>query len=197
MSDLWKARGRRYEHCTLDNFEVTTPAQQTVLAAVRGYLDDLEGMVGNGDGLFLYGPPGTGKDHLLAAVMRAAVSHGIEVVWRSGPEMFAELRDRLDDDRTTESNWIAGLRSPKVLAISDPMPPVGGLSKYQAAMFYAVVDARYNMRRPTWVTCNVTGSEDADAQLTPPIFDRLRDKTLALCCDWESYRKPRACDIQG
>jgi len=190
LAALWRIRGRRYEQCTLDNFHATTDAQRAAVANVRRYVENLPAMITAGTGLVLYGPPGTGKDHLLAAVMRAAIERGAAVSWHSGPRLFAGLRDRLDDG-SAEGDWIKRLAKPRVLAVSDPVPPVGGLTNYQASMLYAVIDERYSACRPTWVTLNASGRDDAAARLTEPILDRLKDQAVVVRCDWTSYRKAK------
>lgn len=188
LAALWRLRGRRYAECSLDNFQATTPAQKAALANVARYVECLPAMIRAGTGLVLFGPPGTGKDHLLAVVMRAAIEQGAAVEWRSGPRLFAGLRDRLDD-AAGEGAWITSLTKPHVLAISDPVPPVGGLTNYQASMLYAVIDERYSACRPTWVTLNATGGADAAKRITEPILDRLKHGAVVVPCDWESYRK--------
>jgi len=190
LTSLWRVRGIRYAQCTLGNFDATTDAQRAAVANVRRYVGQLPAMVAAGTGLVLYGPPGTGKDHLLAAVMRAAIEKGAAVSWHSGPRLYAGLRDRLDDG-SAEGDWIQRLAKPRVLAVSDPVPPVGGLTNYQAGMLYAVIDERYSACRPTWVTLNASGREDAATRLTEPILDRLKDQAVVVRCDWASYRRAK------
>ncbi len=194
LSTLWAERGSRYEDCTLDNFHVTCDTQRAVVQTLRQYVADLPEMLADGVGLIFNGPPGTGKDHLMAAVMREAVNAGARLKWASGPALFARLRDSLDVDSSTETEWIATLRSPTVLAISDPLPPTGGLTNYQAAMLYAAIDGRYNMQRSTWLTMNTGGKDDAAKRLTEPILDRLKHGSIVLLCDWPSYRTVRSKD---
>lgn len=189
LAALWRLRGRRYSRCTLGNFRAATDAQRSARANVRHYIQRLPEMIQAGTGLLLYGPPGTGKDHLLAAVMRAAVEQGDTVTWCSGPELFARLRDRMDTGEA-EGGWIRLLTEPRTLAISDPVSPLGSLSKYEAGMLYAVIDQRYSKCKPTWVTLNAKGHADASAKLTEAILDRLKHDAVVVPCDWESFRKP-------
>src|SRR5262245_43264726 len=70
---------RRYEDCTLENFDVLTSELQFALACAR---DWCERWPLNVDvGLMFAGPPGTGKTHLAVALLRElAIRKGTRVV---------------------------------------------------------------------------------------------------------------------
>ena len=148
----------------------------------------------SGGNVILYGPCGSGKDHLMVALLRAAVyKHGYDARWCNGQDLFGAFRDNISTD-TSEATLIARYTVPMVLAISDPVPPRGEASAYAASMLYRLVDGRYRRRRGVWVTVNVTTPEELAAALTAPVADRLRDNTVAVFCNWASYRptvKPR------
>lgn len=167
-------------------------AQRSVVDSVREYL---EGLIISLDGVtaravLLYGPVGTGKDHLLAAMMRFACnSLNMRVVWRDGSDLFGEFRDNMRGG-IEESKLLERFTGADVLAISDPVPPFGGLTEYQAGMFFRIIDRRYRDMRPTWITINVKDRAEAVQRMGASIVDRLGHNALGLCCNWESYRKP-------
>lgn len=184
LADLLYAAGARYRDCTLDSFRCSQPAQGAVVGAVRDYID------GDGrDGLVLYGPVGTGKDHLAFAVCRAAIEAGKTVRWINGQSWFGIIRDAMDTDRS-EASLIASLTSCDVLCLSDPLPPFGVLTQFQATMLYRLVDARYSRQRPTICTVNVSSDSEADERMGAATWDRLCHGAYKLCCDWPSHRKP-------
>jgi len=189
LRDLWGQRGKRYERCTFGNFTAATQQQKAALATARDYAVQVQQHVKAGRGLVFYGPPGTGKDHLLACVMRRAIQVGVKVAWHSGVRLFVDLRDCIDGNGS-EREWLRAVVRPPVLAISDPVSPIGELTRHQAEMFFTALDERYSHMRPTWVTANVAGNEDADGRLTASIMDRLKDGSVVVPCDWASYRKP-------
>jgi len=190
FADFIEQRGERYRDCMLRNYEVSSEAQHAEVAKVRDYGVNLADNLEHGRGLVLFGGAGTGKAHLLVALAREATTkHGIGVHWTSGPKLWAALRDRISSDETSEQKMLQRLIKPPILAISDPVVCQGSLTDYQANAFYQIIDARYNSRRPTWLTVNTAGRKDLDEALGAPIVDRLIDGALTIGCNWSSYRK--------
>lgn len=209
MRDLIRAAGARYEDCRLSNFQRwgTTEEQiqqDRVLTALRIFAERIVENVARGRNLVLAGPRGTGKDHLLFAMARAVIKSvpGASVTWVSGMDLFAEMRDAIDSKERTEraevNRWVRANEPNNVLCISDPLPPhsttdakQADLSSFQRQFLYRIIDGRYRVRKPTWVSINVSNSEDAARLLTPQIHDRLRDGALTCGCKWQSYRQTR------
>lgn len=187
VSRLFDARGRRYEACTLDNFACDNERQTNALAAVKSYADRLAAHIRGGTSVLLYGPPGTGKDHLLAALMRRAVEAEYSVSWFAGMSLYGDWRDAISSE-DTEARQRTRYTSPAVLAISDPLPPFGDLTPYQASKLFEVLDWRYSHCRATWLTMNVKSRDEAVKGLGAALVDRMRDGALIVPCDWESYR---------
>ncbi len=193
--DIWssvlKRRGTRYADCTVANFRVYDDRQTEVGQAVRRYLRELDENIAAGVNVLLFGPAGTGKDHLLAAMMRAAVwKYGYRVEWRNGIDLYGDVRDRMGTDET-ESGLIRSLVKPDILAISDPVPPIGKLTEFQIQTLFRIVDGRYSNTRPTWVTLNVDRKAEAIERMGAQIVDRLSHDALVRFCDWSSYRQKK------
>lgn len=185
---LWKERGRRYRQASLTTFAIEVPAQREVLSAIRTYARDLRENIEAGKNIVLVGPPGTGKDHLMAALFDAAFDAGYVVRWVSGPKLFAGLREAIHEG-TGDAAAIRPYLTADVLALSDPIPVVGGLTGYQSSCLYEIVDGRYSDLRPVWATLNAAGAAEAEEKVGPAIIDRLRDGALSLALNWPSYRK--------
>lgn len=187
-------RGRRYATCRLSNFVTgSDAAKETARDALRGYLAEWESNYAAGYGVTLYGPVGTGKDHLAAAVCHHAIDSGLSVEWIDGMSLFAELRRSFDrDSRDNETRIIDRYERAAVLCISDPLPVSGELSDFQASALLRIIDGRYNDMRPTITTVNVAGGDEARRRLTPAIYDRIRHVSLAVQCNWPSYRTQKA-----
>lgn len=183
--------GPRYSpsRATLEGFQVYHEQEQRpVLRRLQAFAADLPGRIERGEGLVLYGPVGTGKDHLLAALLYRAANLGIVGQWVSGQEIYGLIRDQMDSGGS-EAGLLAKLSSPTILAISDPIPPIGDPSAWNVAQLYRLLDRRYRLMRPTWCSLNALSAEDADAKLSAPVFDRLRDGAELVGCFWPSYRE--------
>ncbi len=189
-ASFWESRGRRYAACTLDNFQVSVPAQRAVLDAVRRYAASLKENIKAGVNLILIGGPGTGKDHLVSALFNPTIDMGARLTWTSGAEFFRELRDMIAV-KGPEGRIIEPYQEAHVFAISDPCPVLGSLSQYQGETLYQVLDHRYNHGRAVWATINAANRADADERLGAKLVDRLVDGAVSLACDWPSYRKAR------
>ena len=185
--------GKRYHpaRASLDTFRVYHKAQQPVIDKLRAFIADPKATVEAGRGLVIYGTVGTGKDHLLAAVLYAAARAGFVCSWINGQEIFGRFRDAMDSGES-ERGLLAEFVAPTVLGVSDPIPPVVDPNKptaWRTELLYRVLDARYRECKPTWVSLNAMSPDDADAKLSAPVFDRLRDGAELVPCFWPSYRE--------
>lgn len=190
-TEFIRARGERYATCKIDSFVADTEQSRHAVAAMTEYCRTIPERLDDGDGLILFGPKGTGKDHLMVAAAREAIRSGRRVKWQNGMDLFGDVRDMLDGN-DSERAFIDRLISPDVLYLSDPLPPMGKLTDFQASMLFRVIDGRYSRRRATWATINVSGRTELDERLGPQNADRLVDGALAIFCNWPSYRKARA-----
>ena len=192
VMDLATKLGQRYHpsKTSLEAYEVYHPAQGPVLERLRAIVPTVREFVEQGRGLIFYGAVGTGKDHLLAAMLYAAVRAGVRADWSNGLEVFRVFRDAMGDDRgESEREILDRFARPGLLGLSDPLPPVGESSAWRTETLYRVLDARYRDGKPTWVTMNVKSPAEADAKLTSPVFDRLQHGAEMVKCFWPSFRE--------
>lgn len=183
--------GRRYENARLSNFECSCEQQRSIVDSLTEFAQGIGDAVSSGRNLVLYGPRGTGKDHLLVAMLRAAIADGWSVAWRDGQELYGECRDAIDREGS-EAKFFSQFTQPSVFAISDPTPPLGDVkSDWQLATLFRIIDRRYRELKPTWVTINAASAEEAQKRIAPNIIDRLTHGALVLRCNWKSYRSGR------
>jgi DNA replication protein DnaC len=183
--------GARYspERTCLDTFQIYDPRQKPMLAKVREL--DLKSMTEEGRGLIFYGSVGTGKDYVLAGLVYRAFELGLSCDWLSGQEFYGGMRD-LMGTRSRESAFFETFDSPDILAISDLVPPVGELSEWNTSQLYRLIDRRYRLLKPTWLTLNVADMGEADSVLSAPTLDRLQHGAVVIPFPWKSFRERKA-----
>ncbi len=189
---LAKTIGPRYERCTLENYVVGKDQNQVAAYdSIKWFDRNMMTAQATGSGIVLYGNPGTGKDHLLCALMYSAIlHHGLTVKWINGLDLYEQIRHSINGG-TPEREIIKQFMEPHILVISDPIPPKGEASRYNADVLYRIIDRRYRKNLPVWASFNASGGEEAENRLAKNIVDRLKDDSLCIHCDWESYRKPK------
>ena len=185
--ELIEVRGKRYQACRIGNFETKHDSQKKAVERLAEFASKMAEMIQEGRGVLLFGAKGTGKDHLAMGLAYAAVHAGKRVHWINGADMRGDVRDstKMDD---LERDYVSKLLRPDVLWISDPLPVSGVLTDAQQDRLFRVLDARYSRLKPTWVTVNVSSRDELELRLGPQNSDRLRDGSLAVFCDWPSYR---------
>jgi DNA replication protein DnaC len=182
VRQIWEKRPR-YVACTLDNFEIYDEQQNRVLDQAREFLEQLDAP----PSCILWGPPGTGKDHILAAFIRQALDDGHHVEWLSGPELFGSVMDEISSNRVNERISYL-VHKVDVLAISDPCVGLDALSQAKTLWLYQIVDGRYNLMKPTWISINASSAAEAAHDIGASTVDRLRHDAHVFACEWESYR---------
>lgn len=192
-SNLIGLRGVRYNDCRLSTFKTSDSSQKAAIERLTEYGLDIRENFQAGRCIVWFGPPGTGKDHLLMAMARIAIANDYRVGWKNGAMLWAEFRATMDDD--SDRNEIALLKqltAPDILAISDPLPPVGKLSEYQITSLCNVIDARYSHLKPTWLTLNVANRREAEDRMSPQVVRRIADGSLVIVCNWPPFKQETA-----
>lgn len=195
-AELSRKVGHRLAYSSFKSYQVTEetaanrPSQRDVWHQIESFAWDLPARMKTGGGLVLFGRPGCGKDHLAVAASYVAImQHGYSAQWIHGLELF-ELARRLIRVDGDETAFVRDYVRPKILIVSDPIPPKGDASQYNADILMRIVDRRYRECKPTWLTLNVLDGEEAERRLASPIVDRVRHGSLCLECNWPSYRTP-------
>lgn len=193
LADLIVRLGFRYRESTFENYEVYDATQKQTVARLAAFAADMPEHLRGGGGLLLFGDPGTGKDHLIAALLKLAITlHGLEVSWFDGGVLFDQFHVALQAPGDDEwRRLVQELRRPHVLAISDPQPPQDALSPQQVRRLRDLIDRRYRDGKSTWLTTNIDQREYAERLLTRPVMQRLKESSALVLCDWPSYRDRR------
>lgn len=154
------------------------PGLAPVVAAVRDYAEAIEERIETGAGLWLMGDVGTGKTTLAMLVSRTALEAGSSVAIYSLPRLLARIRRTYDADASEDSylEFFDRLASVDLLHIDD----LGAekRSDWVLEQLYAIVDRRYEERRPLVVTTNLD-----QAKLEEQIGVRTVSRLVEICGD--------------
>ncbi|MCU1248530.1 MAG: IstB domain protein ATP-binding protein [Edaphobacter sp.] len=186
---------KRYEHCTLENYETNFPSSHRTLAAAhlraRKFVESYP-LETAGTGLLLTGSIGVGKTHLGVGILQALVAE------RGATGLFYDYRDLLKQIqnsynaqvRETELEILAPVFEAEVLVLDEL-----GASKPTDWVWDTVahiLNTRYNDRRTTIITTNYsnagplameTGARASmrEETLGDRIGERMRSRLQEMC----------------
>jgi DNA replication protein DnaC len=148
------------------------PQTRVAVQAVTDYIEELDGRIADGRGLWIEGDVGTGKTTLAMLVSKCAIEAGRSVALYSLPRLLARIR-RTYDGGAGELSYLEffnRLTSVDLLHIDD----LGAekRSDWVLEQLYAIVDERYATNRSMVVTTNLELA-DLEQQIGARTVSRL------------------------
>lgn len=189
-----KDRGKRYENCKASNFVADNDKQRKAIEQLKAYASEMKENLAAGKNVVLFGPSGTGKDHLVTALVGAAIGtindERCSLCYSDGPSLFAAVRAEIGDDSLhSRDSIVYQFQMCWLVVLSDLVPPAAKLTDFQSDVVYRIVEHRYSSMLPMFLTINVRNRAELDAALGVAVSDRIIDDALTISCDWPSYRK--------
>ena len=155
-------------------------------AAIKYYLDNLEGMRKDGMGLYLYsGTKGSGKTRMAASIANEMVStYRMQIKFAGSMQIINEIKATWDDKDRSESDLLRALSTVQVLVIDDfgtelPKDWIG-------ERFYSIINGRYQDKLITMYTSNLSLQ---DLRYDDRITNRIKERTFQLPFPEESVRE--------
>ena len=192
---------RRYENCTLDNYEVHHPSQDDALKISKKFVKNFPAQ---DIGLLYIGPCGVGKTHLAVAVIRELIlKKGAYCVFYDFRELIRDIQNSYTpDSEVSETEILAPVFNCDVLVL-DELGAKRPTAWVEETIFY-IINSRYNQKRVTLFTSNYLDLEEepdrreayykkGDESLVDRIGVRLRSRLYEMCkvvnIAGEDYRK--------
>lgn len=166
----------RYRGVSFDRPPVSDMARdlqtKAAVGEVHDFVDDLEGRLGSGRGLWIFGDTGTGKTTLAMLVSKMALESGHSVAIYSLPKLLANIRRTYDAEPGGDSYlaFFERLTSVDLLHIDD----LGAekRSDWVLEQLYALINERYEAERSVLVTTNLP-EKDLEDQIGSRTVSRL------------------------
>lgn len=207
---------KRYEHCTLANFETDTLAEdpraeswdrslEQAKLVVQGFVNNYPH--GDDQGLLLMGPSGVGKTHLAVAALKELVQRGHDGLFCDYSELLKRIQSSYDPvSQSTELQVLEPVVSCEILVLDDL--GAGKPSAWALETVGHILNQRYNEKRCTLITTNFLDLETSqrakgllpsgmavrtEDSLADRIGQRVRSRLYEMCRTVEmlarDYRK--------
>jgi DNA replication protein DnaC len=167
---------RRYTSCDFESFdelnESLTQARARTREFVEGYTSRKLAEEAEFGILFL-GPPGVGKTHLAVAALRTLIQdHGVVGLFVDFRDLIKTLQASYDPvSQMTEMQVLGPLFQAEVVVLDDL--GASKMTEWVRDTIGHIVNSRYNDRKVTLITSNLSDESSAKESTRPSLTDRI------------------------
>ena len=192
---------RRYQSCTLDNFEVHNDSHRDALKISRQFVKNypLQDV-----GLLFIGPCGVGKTHLAVAILQEIIRSKDAVgIFYDFRDLIREIQSTFTPDATLSESDVLGPVFQSDVLVLDELGAKRTTAWVEETVFY-IINHRYNHKKMTLFTTNYPDLDEEEDKrdsfykkggdsLIDRIGVRLRSRIYEMCkvveITGEDYRK--------
>ena len=210
---------RRYEHCSLANFETDTLSDDSRATQWDRSLEQaklvVQGFVKNypaveDQGLLLMGNSGVGKTHLAVAALKELVQRGHEGLFFDYNELLKQIQSSYNaESQTTEMAVLEPVLRCEILLLDDLGS--GKPSAWALETVGHILNTRYNEKRVTLITTNFLdleasqrmknvlpsgGAVRTEDSLADRIGQRIRSRLFEMCRTVEMFARDYRREIR-
>jgi DNA replication protein DnaC len=169
---------RRYLDVDFDRWPITN-LDQKIVSFVKKYCRRLEKNIDEGAGLYFYGEVGSGKTSLAMVVAKEVLRERRSLAIFSGPDLLAKIVSTYEDrSPDTYLGLMELLGSVDFLILEDLA--VAKQSEWRLEQLYAVINRRYQDRRPLLITADVGAPELLGEHIGPRTGSRILEMCEAI-----------------
>lgn len=157
---------KRYDHCSLDAFEVHDESHETALGVAREWVERWPDRTEQG--LLFLGEPGTGKTHLAVGIARDLVRvKGAKVLFYEQRQLLKDLQATFDGGAgRNEVDVLGPVFDAEVLVLDDL--GAGRTTPWARDVMHDLIAHRYNEKLPLIMTSNRDTGEEREARPSDP-----------------------------
>ncbi len=167
----------RYRGVSFDRPPITE-IDSVVVNAVRDWVENIDGNLERGRGIWLMGDTGTGKTSLAMLVSKEALKRDRTVAIYSLPKLFARIRATYDagPEAASYTDFFESLCAVDLLHLEDL--GTEKRTEWVLEQLYALINERYEREKSIMVTTNFDQGE-----LEEQLGDRILSRLVEICGD--------------